>query len=202
MKNTFYLLNMDVSGIKSIQENVHLSFYKKTVDKGFDSEKYRVKAIYGENGAGKTTLMSILFGLFKPDTGEIKVNGQTVNFKSAIDASKEGIGMVHQHFKLVDVYTLFENIILGAELTNKFGFIKKTEARNKILGLSKKYNLKVNLDTKAINATVGEQQRTEILKLLYRDSNILIFDEPFNKNVQIEGSLNIKRVFNEFLPLK
>lgn len=183
--------------------NVSKSFQKGKIKANQDIN-LRVKtneihAIVGENGAGKTTLMSILFGLFKPDTGEIKVNGKTVNFKSAIDASKAGIGMVHQHFKLVDVYTLFENIILGAELTNRFGFIRKKEARNKILKLSKEYNLKVNLDTKAINATVGEQQRTEILKLLYRDSNILIFDEPTAvlSDDEIQGFLKMLKEFKK-----
>ncbi len=183
--------------------NVSKSFQKGKIKANQDIN-LRVKtneihAIVGENGAGKTTLMSMLFGLFKPDTGTIKVNDKIVNFKSAIDASKAGIGMVHQHFKLVDVYTLFENIILGAELTNKLGFIRKNEAREKILNLSKKYNLKINLDTKAINATVGEQQRTEILKLLYRDSNILIFDEPTAvlSDDEIQGFLRMLKEFKK-----
>lgn len=158
-----------------------------------------IHAIVGENGAGKTTLMSILFGLFKPDKGTIKVNGQEVNFKSAIDASKKGIGMVHQHFQLVDIYTLFENIILGAEKTNKFGFVDFKKCRAQIEELSNKFNLKVDLDTKASNATVGMQQRTEILKLLYRDSDILIFDEPTAvlSDDEIKGFLNMLKEFKK-----
>ncbi len=156
-----------------------------------------IHAIVGENGAGKTTLMSMLFGLFKQDSGIIKVNGKEINFKSAIDASKAGIGMVHQHFKLVEIYTLFQNIILGAELVNKAGFIKAREAKEKIRKLAKKYDLTVNLDTKAMNASVGEQQRTEILKLLYRNSEILIFDEPTAvlSDKEIAGFLNILKEF-------
>ncbi|MDE7434022.1 MAG: ABC transporter ATP-binding protein [Mycoplasmoidaceae bacterium] len=143
--------------------------------------------------------MSMLFGLFKPDTGEIKVNGSKINFKSAIDASKEGIGMVHQHFKLVEVYTLLQNIILGAEPVTKMGFMKMKAARKQIEAIAKKYNLEVDLSTRADSASVGEQQRTEILKLLYRDSEILIFDEPTAvlSDQEIKGFLEILKEFKK-----
>jgi simple sugar transport system ATP-binding protein len=137
-----------------------------------------IHAIIGENGAGKSTLMSILFGIYKPDKGTIKINGQKVNFHSAQDATKIGLGMVHQHFKLVQVFSLLENIILGSEPTRYLGFLNLHSAKTKIQGLANKYNLPVNLNKKTENASVGEQQRVEILKLLYRDSDILIFDEP------------------------
>lgn len=140
-------------------------------------KKNEIHALIGENGAGKTTLLSILFGSIKPTKGKILINGLPVNFNSSNDATQAGIGMVHQHFKLVNVYSLLQNIILGAEKT-KFGFINYNKSRTKILELSKKYNLKLNLDTLAKDASVGEQQRAEIMKLLYRDVDILIFDEP------------------------
>jgi simple sugar transport system ATP-binding protein len=136
-----------------------------------------IHAIIGENGAGKSTLMSVLFGIYGPDSGIIKINGELVNFKSAQDASKTGIGMVHQHFKLVQVFSLLDNIILGAEKT-KYGFLNNKQASKIIQGLADKYNLPVVLNKKVSEASVGEQQRVEILKLLYRDSDILIFDEP------------------------
>jgi len=140
-------------------------------------EKNEIHAIVGENGAGKTTIMSILFGILPYDSGKIIVNGNELTTMTANDIKANGIGMVHQHFKLVNNYTLLDNIILGAEIT-KHGFIDRKSAKQKIEKLAKQYNLDVNLDIKSINATVGQQQRTEILKLLYRDVDILIFDEP------------------------
>ena len=140
-------------------------------------EKNEIHAIVGENGAGKTTIMSILFGILPYDSGKIIVNGNELATMTANDVKVNGIGMVHQHFKLVNNYTLLDNIILGAEMT-KHGFIDRKSAKEKIEKLAKQYNLDVNLDIKSINATVGQQQRTEILKLLYRDVDILIFDEP------------------------
>ncbi len=137
-----------------------------------------IHAIIGENGAGKSTLMSILFGIYTQDSGTIKVNGKSVYFSSAKDASAAGLGMVHQHFKLVPTYTVYENIILGSEDVGKCGILKHKEAREKLQGLIKKYKFNVSLNSKAMNLTVGQQQKTEILKLLYRDSDILIFDEP------------------------
>ena len=136
-----------------------------------------IHALLGENGAGKSTLMSVLFGLYQPEEGEIRKNGQKVDIKDPNDATALGIGMVHQHFKLIDVFTVLDNIILGAE-TTKFGFLQKKEAREKVQALSEKYGLHVDLDAKIEDITVGMQQRVEILKMLYRDNEILIFDEP------------------------
>ena len=140
-------------------------------------KKNEIHALVGENGAGKTTIMSILFGTLPYDSGKVIINGKEQILSNANDARKNGLGMVHQHFKLVNVYTLLDNIILGAEMT-KHGFLDRKSARKKIERISAEYNLPVNLDTLSINASVGEQQRTEILKLLYRDADILIFDEP------------------------
>ncbi len=136
-----------------------------------------IHALLGENGAGKSTLMSVLFGLYQPEAGVIKKNGQEVKINNPNDATALGIGMVHQHFKLIDVFTVLDNIILGAE-TTKAGFLQKREARAKVEALSERYGLKVDLDAKVEDITVGMQQRVEILKMLYRDNEILIFDEP------------------------
>jgi len=155
-----------------------------------------IHALLGENGAGKSTLMSVLFGLYQPEKGEIRKNGQKVEIKDPNDATALGIGMVHQHFKLVDVFTVVDNIILGAE-TTKLGFIQKKEARKKVEELSEKYGLKVDLDAKVENITVGMQQRVEILKMLYRDNEILIFDEPTAVLTpqEIEELMNTMREF-------
>ena len=136
-----------------------------------------IHALLGENGAGKSTLMSVLFGLYQPEEGEIRKDGVKVEINSPNDATALHIGMVHQHFKLVDVFTVLDNIILGAEDT-KAGFLQKRDARAKVKALSEKYGLAVDLDAKVEDITVGMQQRTEILKMLYRDNEILIFDEP------------------------
>ena len=141
-------------------------------------KKGEIHALLGENGAGKSTLMSVLFGLYQPEAGTIKKDGKEVKINNPNDATALGIGMVHQHFKLIEVFTVLDNIILGAETTNKFGFLKKKEARKKVMELSEKYGLKVDLDAKVEDITVGMQQRVEILKMLYRDNEILIFDEP------------------------
>ena len=139
--------------------------------------KGEIHALLGENGAGKSTLMSVLFGLYQPEAGEILKNGQKVTIRDPNDATALGIGMVHQHFKLIEVFTVLDNIILGAEDT-KLGFLKKKEARRKVQDLSERYGLRVNLDAKVEDISVGMQQRVEILKMLYRDNEILIFDEP------------------------
>ena len=140
-------------------------------------KKGEIHALLGENGAGKSTLMSVLFGLYQPEEGEIHKDGRKVEIRDPNDANALGIGMVHQHFKLIDVFTVLDNIILGAE-TTKLGFIQRKEARKKVEELSEKYGLKVDLDAKVEDITVGMQQRVEILKMLYRDNEILIFDEP------------------------
>lgn len=136
-----------------------------------------IHALLGENGAGKSTLMSILFGLYQPDQGKIRIKGQDVQIKDPNDANKYAIGMVHQHFKLVHNFTVLENIILGVEDT-KNGLLQKEDARKKIIELSKQYHLNVDPDALISDITVGMQQRVEILKMLYRDNDILIFDEP------------------------
>ena len=136
-----------------------------------------IHALLGENGAGKSTLMSVLFGLYQPEQGVIKKNGEIVKINNPNDATALNIGMVHQHFKLVDVFSVLDNIILGAEDT-KLGFLQKQKAREKVQALSEKYKLHVDLDAKIEDISVGMQQRTEILKMLYRDNEILIFDEP------------------------
>ena len=140
-------------------------------------KKGEIHALLGENGAGKSTLMSVLFGLYQPEHGTILKNGQPVTIRDPNDANALHIGMVHQHFKLVECYTVLDNIILGVEPT-RLGFLQKQQAREKVQALSERYGLKVDLDAKVEDITVGMQQRTEILKMLYRDNEILIFDEP------------------------
>ena len=141
-------------------------------------KKGEIHALLGENGAGKSTLMSVLFGLYQAEEGVIKKDGKEVNIKDPNDANRLGIGMVHQHFKLVECFSVLDNIILGDEPTGKAGFLKKDEARKKIIELSDKYGLSVDPDAIIEDITVGMQQRTEILKMLYRENEILIFDEP------------------------
>ncbi len=140
-------------------------------------KKGEIHALLGENGAGKSTLMSVLFGLYQAEEGEIRKDGKVVQIKNPNDANDLGIGMVHQHFKLVECFTVLDNIILGVEPTSG-PFLRKKEAREKVLALSEKYGLRVDPDALIEDITVGMQQRTEILKMLYRDNEILIFDEP------------------------
>ena len=140
-------------------------------------KKGEIHALLGENGAGKSTLMSVLFGLYQPEEGEIHKDGVKVEINNPNDANALGIGMVHQHFKLVECFTVLDNIILGVE-PNKFGFLDKKEARRKVIELSSRYGLAVDPDAVIEDITVGMQQRTEILKMLYRENEILIFDEP------------------------
>ncbi len=143
----------------------------------FKLKKQEIHALLGENGAGKSTLMSVLFGLYQADEGHIKVRGQEVDIRNPNDANDLNIGMVHQHFKLVHNFTVTENIILGSEDT-KYGMLTYQNARQKIKELSDRYKLKVNPDAKIEDISVGQQQRVEILKMLYRQAEILIFDEP------------------------
>ena len=154
-------------------------------------EQGEIHALLGENGAGKSTLMSILFGLYQPDEGQIKINGEPVEINDPNDANKYNIGMVHQHFKLVHNFTVLENIILGIEET-KHTFIQKGAARKKVIELSQKYKLNVDPDALISDITVGMQQRVEILKMLFRDNNVLIFDEPtsgldYDSMIQVAG---------------
>jgi simple sugar transport system ATP-binding protein len=146
-------------------------------DISLELKKGEIHALLGENGAGKSTLMSVLFGLYKPEIGEIRKDGKVVNIHNPNDANALGIGMVHQHFKLVENFTVLDNIIMGVE-PNKFGFIKRAEARKEIIEVSNRYGLLVDVSAKIEDITVGMQQRVEILKMLYRQNEILIFDEP------------------------
>ena len=136
-----------------------------------------IHALLGENGAGKSTLMSVLFGLYQAEEGFIRKDGEVVTINNPNDANALGIGMVHQHFKLVECFSVLDNIILGVEDT-KNGFLQRDKAREKVMALSQKYGLQVNPDALVEDISVGMQQRTEILKMLYRDNEILIFDEP------------------------
>ncbi|OGN74459.1 MAG: heme ABC transporter ATP-binding protein [Chloroflexi bacterium GWB2_49_20] len=141
-------------------------------------EKGEILALLGENGAGKTTLMNILYGLYKPDEGEIFINGAKVEISSPIDAIRSGIGMVHQHFMLIPVFTVTENVMLGEEYTRPGGFLDRNKAADRIRELSETYKLNVNPDDLVENLPVGLQQRVEIIKLLFRNADILIMDEP------------------------
>ena len=136
-----------------------------------------IHALLGENGAGKSTLMSVLFGMYQAEAGVIKKNGEIVKINSPNDANALGIGMVHQHFKMVECFSVLDNIILGVEDT-KLGLLSRDKARKKVMELSERYGLYVDPDAIIEDITVGMQQRTEILKMLYRDNEILIFDEP------------------------
>lgn len=141
-------------------------------------KKGEIHALLGENGAGKSTLMSVLFGLYQPEQGIIKKDGKEVKISNPNDATKLGIGMVHQHFKLVNIFSVLDNIILGLEPMKYGVFVDRKKARKKVVELSEKYGLKIDPDAKIENISVGMQQRVEILKMLYRDAEILIFDEP------------------------
>lgn len=140
-------------------------------------KKGEIHALLGENGAGKSTLMSVLFGLYQPESGVILKEGKEVKISSPNDANALHIGMVHQHFKLVDVFSVLDNIILGAENT-RYSLLQKQDARKKVIELSERYGLRVDPDALIEDISVGMQQRVEILKMLYRDNEILIFDEP------------------------
>ena len=158
-------------------------------------KKGEIHALLGENGAGKSTLMNVLFGLYQPEAGEIKVRGESVKITDPNKANDLGIGMVHQHFMLVENFTVTENIILGTEPT-KFGFVNIKDAAKEIEALSKKYHLDVDPYAKIEDISVGMQQRVEILKTLYRGAEILIFDEPTASLTpqEIEELMNILRV--------
>jgi simple sugar transport system ATP-binding protein len=144
----------------------------------FEVNQGEIHALLGENGAGKSTLMSILFGLYEPDGGIIKIRGQEVNIRSPNDATALRIGMVHQHFKLVHNFTVTENIVLGLEPRTKLGNLDLRVAEKRVAELSEAYGLAVDPRARIENITVGMQQRVEILKILYRNADILIFDEP------------------------
>lgn len=160
-------------------KNIHKSFGDKEVLKGvdFDLHKCEVHALLGENGAGKTTLMNILYGMFAQTDGEIYIKGEKIINNSPKKAIKLGIGMVHQHFMLIEPFTVTENIILGYEKNNSF-FIDRKKAEEDIKKLSEEYGLYIDPKAKISDISVGQQQRVEILKALYHGADILIFDEP------------------------
>jgi simple sugar transport system ATP-binding protein len=157
-----------------------------------------VHSLIGENGAGKTTLMKILFGIYKQDSGNILINGKQISFKNPLDAIKSNIGMVHQHFELIDDFTSLENIVLGDEETN-YGFLNLNKSRKILVDIIAKYNLGINLDEKVCNISISEKQKIELLKLLYRKSEILIFDEPTAvlSPIEVEEFFKIIRKFKE-----
>lgn len=169
-------------------ENIKLAVEMKNITKKFgdftandniylDIRKGEIHALLGENGAGKSTLMNILYGLYKPTEGEIYINGKLENIKDPNEAIKLGLGMVHQHFMLVEPFTVVENIVLGMEPTKGLKLDIKS-ARESVIDISKKYGLSIDPDEKIENISVGMQQRVEIIKALYRGADILIFDEP------------------------
>ncbi len=141
-------------------------------------ERGEVLALLGENGAGKSTLMNVLFGLYSADEGQILLDGEPVVFRSPADAIRRGIGMVHQHFMLVPVFSVTENVILGVEPTTRLGTLDYNEARTRVARLSEQYGLEVDPDATIETLPVGIQQRVEILKALYREASCLILDEP------------------------
>ena len=141
-------------------------------------QKGTVHALLGENGAGKSTLMNVLYGLYQAEEGQILINGKPAQITSPNKAIELGIGMVHQHFMLVEPFTVAQNIILGSEKTGALGTIDTKAVRQEILELSEKYGLLVDPDEKIEDISVGMQQRVEILKALYRGGDILILDEP------------------------
>ena len=147
-------------------------------DVSFDLARGEVHALLGENGAGKSTLMNILYGLYKPDAGEILVSGKSVSFSSAKDAIDAGLGMVHQHFMLIPVMTVAENIVLATEPTKNGVILDYDTARARVRELALQFGFGIDPDAKIEDISVGQQQRVEILKALYRRADILILDEP------------------------
>ena len=137
-----------------------------------------VLALIGENGAGKSTLMNVLYGMYRPDSGEIRIDGEVVAFGSSADAIASGIGMVHQHFMLVPVFSVTENVVLGVEPTGALGSLDMAKARQMVKEISDKYHLDLDPDALIENLPVGIQQRVEIVKVLLRDAKIVVFDEP------------------------
>ncbi|MCK5646180.1 MAG: ATP-binding cassette domain-containing protein, partial [Anaerolineales bacterium] len=141
-------------------------------------EEGEIHGLLGENGAGKTTLMNILYGLYTPDEGEIRIRGNVMQIKSSGDAIQAGIGMVHQHFMLIPVFTVTENVMLGDEATKIGGILDRESTAKRIQEISSTYGLEVDPSVYVSTLPVGVQQRVEIIKLLYREADILIFDEP------------------------
>ena len=159
-------------------------------DVNLQVKKGEILAILGENGSGKTTLMNMLSGIYFPDEGQIFVNGEEVVIKSPKDAFKYGIGMVHQHFKLVDVFTATENIVLGIKDKEKYS-LKKAEQRVK--EITDKYGFDINLDSKVYEMSVSEKQTVEIVKVLYRGAQTLILDEP-TRGIDVGTKVDIQKL--------
>lgn len=158
-----------------------------------------ILALLGENGAGKTTLMNILYGLYTQTSGDVLIDGQPVEFDSPGDAIAAGIGMVHQHFMLVPVFTVAENVILGAEPTGRFGWLDKSKARKFVREISERYNLDVDPDSVVEDLPVGLQQRVEIIKVLAREARFVVFDEPTSvlTPTEVEGFFDIANGLKE-----
>lgn len=165
---------VEMSGIAKIfpPDNVALKEVSLNIKKG------EIHSIIGENGAGKSTLMKVLYGLEKPNYGTIRINGEPKQINSPKEAVANGIGMVHQEFMLVGVYTVLENIVLGDEPHNSLGILKLDKARGKLQSIIESFHFNVSLDEKVFNLSVAAQQKIEIVKLLYRNVDILILDEP------------------------
>ncbi len=171
--------NIDYSSYAVVMKDIVKQFPSVLAnDKvNFFVKKGAIHALVGENGAGKSTLMNQLYGLYSPNSGEIYINGEKCKIKGPKDAIKYGIGMVHQHFMLIDNQTVYENVVLGLE-PKKGVFLNRKRAKKEVKNLSEKYGLQVDIDSKIEDISVGMQQRVEILKILYRGADILIFDEP------------------------
>lgn len=161
--------------VKNISKKFGNFYANKNIS--FSIQKGEIYAILGENGAGKSTLISSLYGVFKPTEGEIFLDGVKVDIHNPKVAIKHGIGMVFQHFKLIEDFTVAENIMLGSEFS-RFGFLDKKRAQKEISKLIEKYNFQIDINEKIANLSVGSQQKVEILKILYRGANLLILDEP------------------------
>lgn len=171
------MISLDGHQISIKMENISKSFGKVQANKDVSFETYKgeIHALLGENGAGKSTLMNMLSGIYTPDSGSIYINNNKVNFQSPKDSIKVGIGMIHQHFKLIEAMNARENIILGEKGSIFLNHKKESE---KILKICEKYGLNVDLDKKIYDMSVGEKQTVEIIKVLYRGAEILIMDEP------------------------
>ncbi|QZE12285.1 ABC transporter ATP-binding protein [Mycoplasma sp. Ms02] len=185
--------------IEFVNISKHFGAIKANQDINIEIEKGKIHALIGENGAGKSTLMSILFGMYEPDSGMIKFKGSPVSIKDPNFANSLGIGMVHQHFKLVDVYTNLENIIMGDEISNPSLTINYNFSRKKIEHIQKTFNLNFDLDKVTGTEPVSVQQKVEIMKMLYRNSDILIFDEPTAvlTDEEINGLLETFKIFRK-----
>ncbi len=159
--------------------NITKSFGQLTVNDKitFAVEENTVHCLLGENGAGKSTLMKILFGSYKQDDGTIKIRGKEVNFKSPLDAIDEKIGMLYQHFMLIDDFTIWENVVIGDEISSA-GVLDYKKIKHRLNEIIENYNLDLDINKKICDISISEEQKVELLKLLYRNSEILIFDEP------------------------